>query len=496
MKGGRRIRMALAAIAASALTAYGLAVLSAWGTATPPPARAMLAQAAAGDVQALIDAAVPGATVTVPAGVHVGNVVIDRPLTLVGEPGAVLDGQQQDSVLTVSASDVEVANLTFVNGGRNPVGAPSGILVTKTGDRAWIHDVSIERCYLGITVQRARDATLEGVRIVGDGIISGELHAVGDQEAVDGATEQVHLRGDGIWLYDTVGAVVRDSVVETVRDGVYLTFGRGTTLEGTTIADSRYAIHDMNAEDVTLKGNDLRGNLSGVVLMYGGPVRVLDNTITESGSPSTGFGVLVKDAGGVTLQDNVIADNRIGLHVDDAGRTGGDATLVERNTIAMNQIGVLLYPSADATFTGNGFVENTTQVTLGGQGETQAVWSANGVGNYWSDYGGFDAQADGTGDLAYSRSGRTSQLIANDPLLLALASGPAFRLLSAVEDKWAPADPLVLDVAPQTTLESPSLRGDRRGAPVPLWLPGLLMTGSCLWLLTSARRRKVVPAHA
>jgi len=118
------------------------------------------------------------------------------------------------------------------------------------------------------------------------------------------------------------------------------------------------------------------------------------------------------------------------------------------------------------------------------------------VGNYWSDYGGFDAQGDGTGDLAYSRSGRTSQLIANDPLLLALASGPAFRLLSAVEDKWAPADPLVLDVAPQTNLESPPLRGDRRGAPVPLWLPGLLMTGSCLWLLTSARRRKEVPAHA
>ena len=58
--------------------------------------------------------------------------------------------------------------------------------------------------------------------------------------------------------------------------------------------------------------------------MYGGPVLVVDNTIMESGSPSTGFGVLVKDAGGVTVQSNVMADNRVGVQIDDAGRTGGE----------------------------------------------------------------------------------------------------------------------------------------------------------------------------
>ena len=74
------------------------------------------------------------------------------------------------------------------------------------------------------------------------------------------------------------------------------------------------------------------------------------------------------------------------------------------NTIAMNQIGLLLMPSADTVVAGNGFIENSTQVTMGGQGSTQAIWSRDGVGNYWSDYGGFDAEGDGTGDLAYSRA--------------------------------------------------------------------------------------------
>ena len=56
-----------------------------------------------------------------------------------------------------------------------------------------------------------------------------------------------------------------------------------------------------------------------------------------------------------------MADNRVGVHIDDAGRTGGDPTLVLGNTIAMNQIGLLLMPSADTVVVGNGFVENSTR---------------------------------------------------------------------------------------------------------------------------------------
>jgi nitrous oxidase accessory protein NosD len=190
------------------------------------------------------------------------------------------------------------------------------------------------------------------------------------------------------------------------------------------------------------------------------------------------------------LRDNVIADNRVAVHIDDAGRTGGEPARLEHNTIAVNQIGVLLFPSADSVFTDNGFVENTTQVALGGTGYTQAVWTVNGVGNYWSDYGGFDAAGDGTGDLAYEKSGRTSRLIAEDPVLLALASGPAFRLLSAVEERWAPSDPLVLDEAPQVSLASPPLAADRIGARAPLWAPGLVLTAGCGWLLVRARRHR------
>jgi nitrous oxidase accessory protein len=272
-------------------------------------------------------------------------------------------------------------------------------------------------------------------------------------------------------------------------------------LQDNRVLNSRYAVHDMNATDLEIQGNTFSGNLSGLVLMYGGPVNVRQNTIVESGSPSTGFGVLVKDVGTTLVEENVIADNRVGLHLDNAGRTTGTGLLLTGNTIAMNQIGMMLYPSTVATFTRNSFVENSTQVTLGGQGTTQSVWDPGGVGNYWSDYGGYDANHDGVGDLPYTQSGRMSRLMEENPYLLALSSGPAFRLLSAVEDKWSPARALVTDNHPSMNSGAAQLSAGRSGNSVALWLPGAVLTLACGIFLARARRprrgkRNGVPAYA
>ena len=44
------------------------------------------------------------------------------------------------------------------------------------------------------------------------------------------------------------------------------------------------------------------------------------------------------------------------------------------------------------------------------------------------------------------------------------------------------------DDAPLVAAPGPALRGDGRGAAVPLWLPGLALTLGCGWLLMRARR--------
>jgi nitrous oxidase accessory protein len=444
-------------------------------------------------LQATVDRAAPGDTVVVPDAVFQGNLVVRNSVDLVGSGSSVLDGAGRGSVLTLLAPDVTVRDLKIRNTALGPLGEPSGIMM-EGAHRAMIEDVEISDVYIGITVRASHDVKIHDVRITGrEGAVAGELHAVDGEHHGAGApvpATDAQLRGDGIWLWNALRPEIRSNTIERSRDGIYVSYGADAVIEGNRILEARYAVHDMYATNLTIRNNTFIRNLSGIVLMYGDPVLAQGNTIVESGSASTGFGVLVKDAGSVTLLRNVIAGNRVGIHIDDAGRTGGRPTLVVGNTIAVNRIGVQLMPSADSTFTGNAFVENITQVSLGGSGFTQAVWTANGAGNHWSDYTGFDSDGDGVGDLAYAQGGRVSRMLADDPMLLAVASGPAFRLLSSVEERWAPEDPVVSDAAPVLAVETPRLRGDAAGsAPlVPLWMPGLVVALGCIWVIVGMRR--------
>src|SRR6185503_19410136 len=63
------------------------------------------------------------------------TIVIDRPLTLLGEPGAILDGGAATHILRVEADDVTVRGLTFRN-----------VSPSHVEDRAAIRVGAVRRC--------------------------------------------------------------------------------------------------------------------------------------------------------------------------------------------------------------------------------------------------------------------------------------------------------------------------------------------------------------
>ena len=65
-------------------------------------------------------------------------------------------------------------------------------------------------------------------------------------------------------------------------------------------------------------------------------------------------------------------------------------------------------------------------------GRTQE-WSADGRGNYWSDYLGWDRNADGIGDVAYEPNDKVDQLMWMDPQVQLLMTSPAIELLRWVQ---------------------------------------------------------------
>ncbi len=81
------------------------------------------------DLQALVDAAAPGDTIPVPAGIYAAPLVIDKPLTLVGDGMPVIQGDGTGDVVEITAPDVTLR----------------GFVVRGSGD-------SLDREHAGITV--------------------------------------------------------------------------------------------------------------------------------------------------------------------------------------------------------------------------------------------------------------------------------------------------------------------------------------------------------
>jgi nitrous oxidase accessory protein len=420
--------------------------------------------ASATELQARIDAAAPGDVVHVDGGMYHGNLVVDVPVVLHGMDGPVIQGDGTGSVLTVTAPGAVVSGLLVRGSGPGPVGGPAGVRVEAGATGAVIRDLIVEDTYYGIAVFGAR-----GVQLVGNTIRGRASAAIGDEgHAVDpdagqtagheghAAEPGVFTRGDGISLWDAHDVLVRDNEIVAARDGVFLSFGANALIDRNRVSDSRYAVHSMFAEELTLSENVFERNLSGAVMMYGGRVLLLRNRIHDSRSPSTGFGVLLKDVEGVEVAENVVTGNRVGIQVDGPPAGAPDEVRIYRNTVALNRAGVSLYPSAHATFFANSFVENAVQVIAQGTGVAgKNAWAFEGVGNHWSDYRGYDLAGEGVGDVAYVTGGAVERLLRRTPVLEALASGPAFGLLRAVGDRWIEREPVVEDPLPLMRPASP-----------------------------------------
>jgi nitrous oxidase accessory protein len=380
----------------------------------------LVSPARAGDVARLIAAAPPGATVVVPAGVHHEHLKIDKPLTLVGAPGAVLDGDGSGDVIRVAAPDVMIRKLVLRNSGSDLTAMNAGIFVEKSAANATISDNRLDRILFGVYLNGAA-----GTKVV-DNIIRG----VPELREVD--------RGDGIHLWSDTSILVQGNDIGGTRDGIYIYVSPGNQILGNRLHDLRYGIHYMYSHHNVISGNSSTGNRSGYALMQSHHLEVRDNASRAdhdygfvlnyvtfsafSGNRVTGTigersgegqaipggegkGVFVYNSEFDRFHNNVIADNPIGIHV-----TAG---------------------SDHITFSGNVFERNRIQVKY--VQNTDQEWSRRGIGNYWSDYLGWDMNSDGFGDAPYRPNDGVDVLLWDYPEAALLMSSPAVLVLRYVQ---------------------------------------------------------------
>jgi nitrous oxidase accessory protein len=429
------------------------------------------------DLQALIDATGPGATLELTPGTYAGGVTIERPITIKGRDWPVVDAGGNGSVFTVNSPDVAI----------------EGLVITNTG-------ISLDREDAGISSDGSPRLIVKGNRFE-DVLFGAFLRTSPNAQVVDNIVGAKQLepgrRGDGIRLWECPDSLVQGNTIVGGRDTV-LWFSNGVKVLDNYVADSRYGLHFMYSDGAVVEGNRLERNSVGLFLMYSRDLVLRNNVMAENNGPS-GYGVGLKDMDGVVATGNRFIGNRAGLYLDNSPWSYDEHQTFENNVFAYNDVGVLFQPSVKRNdFTGNAFIDNGEQVGVTGTGTFSGnAWTVDGVGNYWSDFAGYDADGDGVGDVPYLLDDLYSELTDTHPTLQFFAETPASRAVD-VAARMFPVfrpRPKVEDTAPLVRMPAmPAvIPGSSVRSPLPTAATSLLLLAAAVALVLTARggRREV-----
>lgn len=358
-----------------------LVVILAAPAAAQSDSRIVTPQGAYDSLKEALAEARAGDRVEVYGGIHRGPINIDRSLTLVGHDWPVIDGGGQGTVLKLSAPNVRLQGFVIRDSGSSLDQENSGVAVEASG--AILENLRLEETLFGIYLRQA-----DGSVIRDNVILSKDL--------------PVPRRGDPIRVWYSNDVLIENNTVNKGRD-VVLWYSERLTVRDNEVSQGRYGLHFMYCDDATIANNLLIDNSVGTFLMYSRRLHLLGNTIARNRGPS-GFGVGLKDMDDAVVKENLFLDNRIGAHLDNSPREINSIGRFEGNVFAYNDVGVNLMPSVRHNeFSGNSFVDNEQQVSIAGGGgqATANDWTAGQSGNYWSDYAGYDGDADGNGDIPY-----------------------------------------------------------------------------------------------
>ena len=402
------------------MTRVRVAAVVAWMTAAVPAWAATL-EVPPGPLAPAVAAAAPGDILRLAPGRHVGPVVIDKPLTIAGQPGAVVDGGGHGRVIQVSAPDVTVRGVEVTGSGLDLETMDAGVFLDKSALRAVVADNRVLDNLVGVYVWGAADARVERNTIVGRQDL------------------RVNERGNGISLWNAPGARIVHNRISHGRDGIFVTTSRRNSFVGNHFNNVRFAVHYMYCNDSEVSDNVSEGNYVGFALMYSSGLTVSRNVSRgdrdhgvllnyTNGSQVTGNRVtggqkcvFVYNANKNRIADNLFQDCDIGIHF-----TAGS----ERNVM-----------------TGNAFVANQVQVKY--VGTRDVVWAEGRRGNYWSDNPAFDLDGDGIADTAYRPNDVVDRVVWAVPLAKLLLNSPAVQVVRWSQTQFPALTPGgVVDPAP------------------------------------------------
>ena len=400
---------------AVALTALLLAA------AGQPLAAAEHSVAPGADLAAAIAAARPGDVLKLSVGSYDGPVNIDRPLTIEGAPGAVIDGHGKGRTIEVTSPDVAIKGLSLRGSGMSLETMDAAIFLTKDAARARIEKNDIENNLVGVYIHGAPDAIVRNNTLVGR------------------VLPHLNESGNGVYLWNAPGSQVIENDISGGRDGIFTETSCRNVFHGNRIHGVRFAIHYMYTNSSEVTDNVSSGNHAGFVIMFSDGLKITGN-VSEGDRDQ---GLLLNFANGSLVKDNAVRGATKCVFIYNANKNR-----LQANWFEGCKIGVHFTAGSERNeITGNAFINNETQVMY--VGTRSLDWSVGRRGNYWSDNPAFDLNGDGIADAAYRPNSIMDQVVWRYPAAKLLLNSPATQVVRWAQSAFPAIHPGgVIDSAP------------------------------------------------
>ena len=354
-------------------------------------------------IQAAIARAAPGDTLLIARGLYEQAVLIDKPLTLRGEGRPTISGRNKGDVIRVTASDVVIEGLIIRDSGADLDAQNAGVYVVPGADRFTLRHCVLTYTLFGLWLEKSNHS-----KVIGNTI-------TGKRDLLSAA------RGNGIQVYNTTDVEVIGNNISYARDGIYVDISKRALFRGNKIHHVRYGTHYMNTNHSTWEGNESYLNRGGLALMEVRNLVVRNNVAWGNED----HGIMLRTIQDSVIEHNVVAGNGRGFFVYDA-----EYNVLRSNVVINNKVGVHLSAgSSNNEVDGNDFIGNEEAVKFVASRDVQ--WGRK-QGNYWSNYTGWDQDANGAGDVAYEASDLVDRLNWQYPSVKLLLTSPSVQTLRFV----------------------------------------------------------------
>ncbi len=300
------------------------------------------------------------------------NIVIDKPLTLLGEDFPIIDGEDKGEIITIISDNVTIDGLFIVNVGTSYTSDFAGIRVKKCKNFL-IQNVVLEKLFFGIYLEKARDGMVFHNKIIGDAV-------------------NEYNSGNGIQLWYSKNILVDRNIVQHVRDGIYLEFSDSINIKNNYSANNlRYGLHFMFSNDDVYTNNTFENNGAGVAVMFSKKIKMTNNVFKKNWGTAS-FGILLKEINDAEIVGNTFEENTVGINVEGSNR------IQYRNNDFINNGWAIKVRGAcySNAFINNNFLYNSFDVSYNSNLNDNVFEN-----NYWSDYTGYDLDKNGIGDIPY-----------------------------------------------------------------------------------------------